>query len=178
MDPKLLERIVEFRQEIHQHPEINFQEFETHKRIKNILIELGVDSKAIREVSVEGQAPTGLIVDLKGKAEPKGNPFCVAFRADMDALLMTELNENLPYKSKNVGKAHMCGHDGHMACLVGFVPLFLKEAEHIPNNKTVRLLFQPAEETVTGAKFMVEKGCLEGVDEVYGFHNWPVGKVG
>ena len=50
---------------------------------------------------------------------------CVAFRADMDALSMNELNEDLPYKSVNQGAAHMCGHDGHMACLVGFVPLFM-----------------------------------------------------
>ena len=91
---------------------------------------------------------------------------------------MTELNNDLPYLSKNVGSAHMCGHDGHMACLVGFVPLFLKEISNIPSNRKVRLLFQPAEETVTGAKFMVEKGCLEGVDEVYGFHQWPTAPLG
>ena len=78
----------------------------------------------------------------------------------MDALPMTELNEDLPYVSKNVGSAHMCGHDGHVTCLVGFVPLFLKEIEKFPKNKKVRLLFQPAEETVNGAIFMVEKGCL------------------
>ena len=64
----------------------------------------------------------------------------------MDALSMIEENNELPYKSKNKGAAHMCGHDGHVACLVGFVPLFLKEINNIPSNKKVRLLFQPSEE--------------------------------
>ena len=57
---------------------------------------------------------------------------------------MTELHHDLPYKSKNQGAAHMCGHDGHTACLVGFVPLLLSKIEEIPRNKKVRLLFQPA----------------------------------
>jgi metal-dependent amidase/aminoacylase/carboxypeptidase family protein len=106
-----------------------------------------------------------MIVDLKGKAEPKGQDFCVAFRADIDALSMVELNENIPYKSKNMGAAHMCGHDGHTACLVGFAALFLREIEKIPSNKKVRLLFQPSEEgPEEGALLMIEKGCLEGVD--------------
>ena len=64
----------------------------------------------------------------------------------MDALSMLELNQDIPYKSTNVGAAHMCGHDGHMACLVGFVALFMREIDSIPSNKRVRLLFQPSEE--------------------------------
>ena len=65
----------------------------------------------------------------------------------------------------------MCGHDGHMACLVGFVPLFLKRLESIPSDRKVKLLFQPSEEGPgSGAKKMVEDGCLDDVDEVYGFH--------
>ena len=126
MDLPLIDRLVAFRRELHQHPEITFQEFETHQRIKNILLSFGVEQKDIREVAREGQPPTGLIVDLHGKAEATGKDFCVAFRADMDAHSMVEINEDLPYKSKNIGAAHMCGHDGHMACLLGFVPLYLK----------------------------------------------------
>ena len=69
----------------------------------------------------------------------------------------------------------MCGHDGHVACLVGFVPLFLSKIDKIPKNKNLRLLFQPSEEgPAQGARFMIEKGCLEGVDEVYGMHNAPL----
>ena len=69
--------------------------------------------------------PTALHVDIAGKGAPCGSPRCIGFRADMDALSMIENNIDLEYISKNHGKAHMCGHDGHMACLVGFVPLFL-----------------------------------------------------
>ena len=69
---------------------------------------------------------------------------------------MTELNNDLPYKSKNEGAAHMCGHDGHIACLMGFVPNFMKKIQDIPRNKKVRLLFQCAEEgPIYGAKWML-----------------------
>lgn len=68
----------------------------------------------------------------------------MAFRADMDALSMQEENLNLPYKSINKGVAHMCGHDGHVTCLMGFVPLFLEQIKKVPSNKTIRLLFQPS----------------------------------
>ena len=75
----------------------------------------------------------------------------------------------------------MCGHDGHVACLVGFVPLLLRKISEIPSDKTIRLLFQPSEEgPKSGAKKMVEDGCLEGVDEVYGCHqysNYPFGYI-
>ena len=109
--------------------------------------------------------PTGLIVDLCGKAEPKGERKCIAFRADMDALTMQELNVGFDYISKNNGVAHMCGHDGHMACLVGFVPLYLPLLGKIPKNKIIRLLFQPSEEgPESGAKLMIEQGFIDDVD--------------
>lgn len=73
----------------------------------------------------------------------------------------------------------MCGHDGHTTCLIGFVPLFMEQIKTIPKNKTIRLLFQPSEEgPLSGAELMIKQGCLEGVNEVYGFHNWPIGKFG
>ena len=86
-----------------------------------------------------------MIVDLYSTREAKGEPFCVSFRVYFDALTMDELSEDLPYKSKNPGLAHMCGL-GHTACLVGFIPLFLKEANSNPSNKRIRLLFLPSEE--------------------------------
>lgn len=89
--------------------------------------------------------PTALFVDLKGKGPASGKPRCIAFRADMDALHMKEANEHLEYRSKNENKAHMCGHDGHMTCLVGFVALYTKRLGQIPSDKTIRLLFQPSE---------------------------------
>jgi hippurate hydrolase len=73
----------------------------------------------------------------------------------------------------------MCGHDGHMTCLIGFVPLFLEQIQKIPKNKTIRLLFQPSEEgPISGAELMIKEGCLDGVDEVYGCHQWPTAPLG
>ena len=73
----------------------------------------------------------------------------------------------------------MCGHDGHMTCLTAFVPIFMSKLEQIPTDKTVRLLFQPSEQgTESGARKMVKDGCLNGVDEVYGFHQWPTAPLG
>jgi len=120
-------------------------------------------------------------VDIKGQGPP-GNGAetvkCVALRADMDALRMTELNTSLPYRSANEGVAHLCGHDGHMASLVGAATLVAKRAAKLPSDCTVRLLFQPAEEGPGGALPMIEEGCLQGVDECYGYHNWPVFEYG
>jgi metal-dependent amidase/aminoacylase/carboxypeptidase family protein len=98
------------------------REFETTKRIKNALLEFGVDENAIKLYD-----PTGLHVDLEGTGKPQGKDYCVAFRADIDALSMTEENPHLEYSSKNKEAAHMCGHDGHTACLLGFVPLFFEK---------------------------------------------------
>ncbi len=100
-------------------------------------------------------------MNLKGKAAPSGKPKCVAFRADMDALPMTESNPELEYRSQVEGVGHMCGHDGHVVCLVAFVPKFLAHIDKIPSDKTIRLLFQPAEEgPKSGAKLMIERKCL------------------
>lgn len=74
----------------------------------------------------------------------------------------------------------MCGHDGHMATLLSAAEVLIKKRNQIPKNKTIRLLFQPAEEDPGGAKPMIEEGCLDGVDEIYGFHNvphWPEGNI-
>ncbi len=74
---------------------------------------------------------------------------------------MIEENPHLPYESKNKGAAHMCGHDGHMACLLSFVPFYLQNREQFPSDSTVRLLFQPSEEgPVHGAQLMIDAGCL------------------
>lgn len=100
----------------------------------------------------------------------------VAFRADMDGLPMAE-ETGLEYTS-TTSCAHMCGHDGHMATLIASALFWKKNRDKIPKNKSVRLLFQPAEEGPGGAKPMIEEGCLEGVDEVFGYHNVPFGEQG
>ena len=96
----------------------------------------------------------------------------IAIRADIDGLLMPENNQKLPYKSQTK-YAHMCGHDGHVAMLMAATEIVMKNLNKIPSNKTVRLLWQPAEEGPGGAMPMIKEGCLNDVDEVYGLHNVP-----
>ena len=83
-------------------------------------------------------------------------------------------NSDLEYKSKT-DHAHMCGHDGHMTMLLTFASLIQKHLDSIPSNKLIRLIFQPAEEGPGGAPLMITDGCLEGINEIYGIHNWPLG---
>jgi len=95
----------------------------------------------------------------------------VAARADIDALPMEEVND-LPFRSKRP-VSHMCGHDGHTTSLLGGLSKYLEILDKIPSNRGIRFLFQPGEEGAGGALKMVEDGAMEGVDEVYGFHNVP-----
>ena len=120
-------------------------------------------------------AKTGLVVDIMGTGPAEksaSGPKLVALRTDLDALPMPENNKSLPYCTKTKF-AHMCGHDGHMACLMSAAAIVAKNRSKIPSNKGVRLLLQPAEEGPGGALPMVREGCLKNVDEVYGFHNIP-----
>ena len=134
-------------------------------------------SYGIEKENIKSCAKTGLVVDIKGKGKreerTKDTIDMIALRADMDGLPIPENNPNLPYKTKTQ-HAHMCGHDGHMATLCCAVEVLCKHREKIPENKTIRLLFQPSEEGPdSGALVMVKEGCMEGVDEVYGYHNVP-----
>ncbi len=86
--------------------------------------------------------------------------------------LEQEVNDEIDYVSKN-GNGHMCGHDFHMTCMMGGISKILEKIHEIPSDKTVRILYQPAEEGLGGAFPMIQEGALDGVDEVYGFHNWP-----
>ena len=169
MDTKIfdLEKLIDLRHQIHSEAEQSFLEFKTTEKIINFLFSIGIDKSSIRRI-----AKTAIVVDIKGKAPKSGYPKTIAFRADMDALEMTEENPLLEYQSKTKA-AHMCGHDGHITCLLGGVCKILERINEIPEDKVVRLLFQPAEEKYGGAYPMIQEGCLEGVDEVYGFHNWP-----
>lgn len=182
--------LIALRREFHMHPEPGFKEIWTHNRIREVLLR----TAGIPECNMRTSAVTGLVVDIKGTAQPRkeASVRCVALRTDMDALTMTEGNPFLPYRSQSDGLAHMCGHDGHMASLIGAAILMQKRADRIPSNFTVRLLFQPAEESTPkgtadydyaitgggGAMPLMMDGCLDGVDEVYGYHNWPGWKLG
>lgn len=139
--------------------------------IFDTLVGFGIDKKKIKKC-----AGTGLVVDIEGTGKPDkkaGKTINnIAIRADIDGLPMKENNQSLPYKSQTEF-AHMCGHDGHVAMLMAATEVFVKKRDKIPSNKTVRLLFQPAEEGPGGAEPMIKEGCLNGVDEVYGLHNVP-----
>lgn len=163
---KYEEEMIAFRRDLHQHPELQWEEFRTTQKVADEMDKLGIPYRKT--------VPTGLIAELVG-----GNPGkTVALRADMDALPVQELNEGLAYKSLEDGKMHACGHDAHTAMLVTAAKA-LKEIQSDIKG-TIRFIFQPSEENAKGAKAMVEQGAVEGVDNVFGIHIWsqmPSGKV-
>ena len=156
----LLPELREIRHDLHQHPELGFEEHRTSARVRQWL--------EARGYAPHASAQTGLWADL----HPGRDGPCIALRADLDCLPMSETTD-LPYRSVHDGRAHKCGHDGHTTILMGVAEVLARHRERVPGN--VRLLFQPAEEGVRGggARVMVAEGALEGVDEVYGLHNWP-----
>ena len=163
----LREQLVSWRRDFHRHPEIAFQEKRTSEVIRQFLEGLGLP--------VEACAGNGLKAVVEGL--PGGLP--VALRADMDALPVTEAGD-AEYKSQNPGAAHACGHDGHMAILMGAAQVLAARRDRFRGR--VVLLFQPAEEKFPGgAQQMVAEGALEGVQAVFGLHLWqglPTGTVG
>ena len=157
--------IIDMRREFHMHPEIGWHEINTSKRIKEELEKM--------DISYTAAAQTGIIATIEGEKSGK----TVALRADMDALEVEELNE-VDYKSKNKGVSHACGHDGHMAMLLGAAKVLNEIKNEL--NGTVKLIFQPAEEALNGAPRIIEDGGLEGVDNIFGIHllgMLPVGLI-
>ncbi len=159
--------IIANRREFHKHPELGFKEHHTAKFIADKLKSYGVDVKS-------GIGKTGVIGDLQGKSSGK----TIALRADMDALPVQETG-NVSYKSQNDGVMHACGHDGHMAMLLGAAKILSQSKNSLHEN--IRFIFQPAEEEKGGARYMIADGCLDKVDEIYGMHLWnyqPFGEIG
>ncbi len=158
--------IISIRRKIHEEPELSYHEFETAKLVANKLKSLGINVRS----KVGG---TGVVGLLKGSSE---NGRVVALRADMDALPVEE-NVDLPFKSKKEGIMHACGHDAHVAMLLGTAMLLEKHREEL---RAVKFLFQPAEEHGGrgGAKPMIEDGAMENpkVDYVFGLHIGVIGK--
>jgi amidohydrolase len=154
-----LDHVRAIRRELHRFPEVGTQLPRTRALV---LRELGKLNLSVRE-DVGG----GIVADLHG---PKESP-CIALRADMDALPIQE-ESGLEFASEIAGHGHMCGHDAHTAMLLGAARLLAGQSETL--RAGVRFLFQPNEEFQPGgAKAMVEAGCLDGVDGVYGLHVWP-----
>jgi len=164
---ELTGKIIGWRRDFHRHPEIAFQEKRTSSVIRQFLEEL--------DIPVIACAETGLRGILEGL--PGGKT--VALRADIDALPMKEEGDK-DYISENPEAAHACGHDGHMAILMGVAQLLSQRKDRFKGN--VIFLFQPSEERPPGgAVKMVEEGALEGVDTVFGLHLWqllPTGSIG
>lgn len=165
---ELLPWLIQVRRDFHQYPELGLEEERTSKQIVHYLSEMGI---AVQQ----GIAGTGVVGLIRGKEGGK----TVALRADMDALPIEEENK-VDYKSKIVGKMHACGHDAHMTIQLGAAYLLQKNRHRLKGN--VKLIFQPAEETVGGAKPMIEAGVLENpkVDAIFGLHmapDLPVGQI-
>lgn len=164
---KLLEPIVSFqaelqkiRRDIHAHPELRYEEFRTADLIAQQLESWGIPI-------ARGLGGTGVVGTIKNGQSTKS----IGLRADMDALPVQELN-SFPHASRHPGKMHACGHDGHVAMLLG-------AAHHLSRNRnfdgTVHLIFQPAEESGGGAKRMMDEGLFTQfpMDAVFSMHNWP-----
>jgi len=161
------DEIIANRRYFHKHPELGFKEHHTAKIIADKLKSYGLKVRT-------GIGKTGVIGDLRGNGGGK----TIALRADMDALSVQETS-NISYKSQKEGIMHACGHDGHMAMLLGAAKILSQSKDRFSGN--IRFIFQPAEEGEGGARYMIADGCLENVDEIYGMHLWnfqPYGEIG
>lgn len=166
MNPTKIETWVNTRRDIHAHPELRYEENRTSKIVADRLTELGYNVES-------GIGKTGVVGLLNGTQGPGKT---IGLRADMDALPIQERNE-FPHASKYPGKMHACGHDGHVAMLLG-------AAQELAENNTFKgsvvLIFQPAEEGGAGARRMIDDGLFERypVDAIFAMHNWPGLKEG
>ena len=154
----LEEYMVTMRRHFHQHPEKSMEERETTAFIMARLNEMGIPHRKLN--------PSGVVAEIPGGRPGK----TVALRADMDALTIQE-ETGLPFASKAEGLMHACGHDLHMAGMLGAARLLWQERRSLGGH--VRLIFQPGEEVGKGAKAVIEQGGMEGVDMVFGMHNMP-----
>jgi amidohydrolase len=151
-------KLTQYRKDLHQIPELAFDLYETHAYVKKTLELMGYVTETV--------AKTGLIAQKKGKLEDS-----IAFRSDMDALPVTEMTQiDLP--SKNIGKMHACGHDGHMSMLLGFAE---KIAYLDLKKESIVFIFQPAEEGPGGAKIIINEGIFEKyhIKKIFGIHLYP-----
>jgi amidohydrolase len=166
----VLNRIADFhaeiagwRQDFHAHPEILFDVHRTAEKVAALLEQFGCDE------IVTGLGRTGVVGIINGRTNESGRT--IGLRADMDALPILE-RTGKDYASTSPGKMHACGHDGHMAMLLGAAK-YLAETRNFDGR--VAVIFQPAEEGGAGGREMVEDGLMDRFDigEVYGMHNWP-----
>ena len=154
---KFYDKLIQTRHYLHRHPELSGQEYQTTIFLKNYLEDLEIRI-------LDSNLKTGLIAEI-GSGQP-----IIALRADIDALPIFE-QTNLSYASQNPGVMHACGHDFHQTSLLGAAELLKAMEEDLRG--TIRLIFQPAEETSCGALEVIETGYLDDVKAIVGFHNMP-----
>ena len=161
--------MTEWRRDFHAHPEIGFEEVRTSEIVAQKLSEWGIEVH-------RGLGGTGVVGVIRGQGQASGGNRAIGLRADMDALPMEEGN-SFAHRSKNPGRMHACGHDGHTTMLLGAAK-YLAETRKFAG--TVHLIFQPAEEGLAGAKAMLDDGLFERFpcDAVYGIHNSPDMELG
>lgn len=168
MEQKVLEqKLTDFFEELHSHPELSYEEYETTERIKRELHAAGIEI-------LQTPLKTGVVAIIRG-AQP-GKTY--GLRCDIDALPIMEETE-LPYKSEIPGKMHACGHDFHTAAVIGTALLLQERKEKLHGN--VKILFQPAEESSHGAETVLQTGILSEVEAIFGLHTaayLPVGTLG
>jgi amidohydrolase len=167
---ELVPDLIATRRDLHEHPELAFEEVRTSGIVAQRLQKLGLEVQT-------GVAKTGVVGFLRGGASKPGAK-TIAIRADMDALPIYELNE-IDYRSQTDGKMHACGHDGHTSILLAVADILTKRKDDLAGN--VKFVFQPAEEMVGGAAPMVKEGTMNGVDGIIGLHlisDYPLGRVG
>lgn len=164
--------VIEKRRYFHAHPELSMHEVKTSDALAKALDEIGVSYTRPYE--------TGLIATIKGEApnayDKNGKPHhCIALRSDIDALPVKELTKT-EYASQNEGVMHACGHDCHMAMMLGAIRILNEYKTDLQGE--VRIIFQPAEEISIGSKKMIKAGALEGVETIYGAHIWSEVEAG
>lgn len=169
---QIFDEVVEIRRHIHQNPELSFEEYQTSAFVKMKLEEFGIKAFLIAKTGV-----TAVIYPENNQNEGT----CLALRADLDALPITEQTE-LPFSSKNEGVMHACGHDVHTAILLGTAKII--QANRGALKRPVKLIFQPGEEKLPGgASILIKEGVLKNPDvsEILGLHVFPeleTGKIG
>lgn len=161
------EELINLRRNFHSSPELGFEEYETSKKIKEFLEKEGIEYKEV--------SGTGICAIIRGSGDKT-----IGLRADIDALPLED-KKTSPYSSKVKGRMHACGHDGHTTILLGAAKLLNSIKDELKGN--IKLFFEPAEETVGGARFMIKEGILENphVDCVIGLHvdeGIDCGKIG
>jgi amidohydrolase len=158
VDAELQREIIEWRRFLHAHPELSFEEVETTNFVEKKLNSWGIETQRVLK--------TGVV----GRLGEKSSLGTLGIRADLDALPIQEERTD-EFASKNPGVMHACGHDAHTAILLGVARALARRRNELPAE--IRLVFQPAEEIVnSGAKALVESGCLDDIDAMIGLHVW------